>query len=426
MALHAGQASVYSALKRREDRRWAARFRVVVAGRRWGKTHEARTELVTRALRMGAGRYWYLGPTLKAAKDIFWEDLKAVIDRSWLADKSESELYIRLRNDAELRLHGADDPDSLRGRPLRFALFDEFADMKARTWAEVIRPSLADWKAPALFIGTPKSFNHFHEFYERGQNPDPRWDSWQSWQFRSIDNPTLDAEEIEEARRTTDPRTFRQEWEASFEAMAGRAYYAFQRAIHRQAVVLEKIAPVCISFDFNVNPATAVIGQKVADEARIWREVFVTHAGGEATRASAMKAKQLLAEANWKGPIRIYGDPAGTAAKTTGPADHAVLREVFPNATWCIPKAHRHVRDRVAAVNARCQTMDGKHHLVVDHSCVHLMADLEQVTFKDNGDLDKTSNPMLTHASDALGYWIVEDWPLVVKGGAAEGMAHWL
>jgi hypothetical protein len=177
-------------------------------------------------------------------------------------------------------------------------------------------------------------------------------------------------------------------------------------------VALEAALPVCLGFDFNINPATVVIGQGWGADVRVWREAFVTHAGGEATRASALKAKQLLELAGWQWPIRIYGDPAGQSAKTTGPSDHAVLREVFPAATWCINRAAPHVRDRVAAVNARCETMDGQRHFTVDPSCTRLIADLEQVIFEDNGDLDKKSNPLLTHVSDALGYWIHKEWPL--------------
>src|SRR5262245_41605370 len=93
LALHTGgQSEVFKALRRdAETRRWRNRFRVVVAGRRWGKTHDARVEHVSRALKFGPGRYWYIAPTLKAAKDIYWEDLKAIIDPTWLKDKSESE-----------------------------------------------------------------------------------------------------------------------------------------------------------------------------------------------------------------------------------------------------------------------------------------------------------------------------------------------
>jgi hypothetical protein len=173
--------------------------------------------------------------------------------------------------------------------------------------------------------------------------------------------------------------------------------------------------PVCLSFDFNIHPATCVIGQAHGDEPWIWREVWKPFAGGEATRASARGARDLLSAAGWEGPIRIYGDATGKAGKTTGPSDHAVLKDIFPAAAWCIPHENPHVRDRVAAVNARCETMDGQSHMRVDPSCKRLIGDFEQVVFAENGDLDQKTNPDLTHISDACGYWIVKDFPVVKK-----------
>jgi hypothetical protein len=409
LSLHAGQAQCYAS---------PARYHVIVAGRRWGKTHLARTRLIAKALTLGSGRYWYVAPELKLAKDIFWQDLKNAIDPSWLARlPNETELYCRLRNGAEIRLHGADNPDSLRGRGLRDLVLDEYADMKPEVWTEVLRPALADYRASALFIGTPKAYNHFHDLYVRGQ--DAAWPHWQSWQFRSVDNPTLDPNEIEQARAEIDPRTFRQEWEASFESMAGRAYYCFSRQSHVRPVTLDPQLPVCVSFDFNVNPATAVIGQHYHGHIRVWREVFVQMAGGEATHASATGAKRLLDQVGWKGPICIYGDSTGKAAKTTGPSDHAVLRRVFPGASWRIPLEQPHVKDRVAAVNARLESADGAIHTMIDPSCVRLIGDLEQVIYASNGDLDQQTNKMLTHISDAYGYWVVKDYPVVAHQTAA-------
>jgi hypothetical protein len=408
LGLHPLQADVYRSLKR---------FRVVVAGRRWGKTRLAAAELILRGLKGKPGRYWYIGPDRTAAKDILWSQLKAMVDPSWLAKAPmETELAIDLVTGAQLALKGAEEPDRLRGRGLRFVVLDEYADMKPETWEAVIRPQLADYRAPALFIGTPKSFNHLYHLFLLGQQDDAEW---HSWQFRSIDNPLLDPEEIEDARRSTDPRTFRQEWEASFEAMAGRAYYAFSRQHHVQPVTLDPTLPVCVSTDFNINPCCAVIAQVEGQSVRVWREAKTRHAGGEATRATARRCKELLAEAGFRGEVRLYGDPAGSSGKTTGPSDHAVLREIFAGATWCIPRAHPHVRDRVAAVNGRCETMLGDRYLAVDPSCVGLIADLEQVIFAANGDIDKTSNPELTHLSDALGYLVAREFPAVSRQAVA-------
>lgn len=409
LSLHPAQAEVYKS---------HARFRTLVAGRRFGKTHYSRTRLIAGALQ-APGRYWYIAPTRIMAKDIMWADLKQAIDRTWLAAAPmETELRVVLKGGGEIHLHGAEDPDNLRGRPLRGTIFDEFADIKVEAWSEAIRPALSDYKGWADFIGTPKSYNHLYEHFLRGS--DPQQPDYASWQFRTVDNPFIDPAEVEAARADMDERTFRQEYEASFEAMAGRIYYAFLRALDVKTVTLDSALPVSISFDFNVNPATCVIGQGRQDECRVWREVFVTHAGGEATKACAMQAKRLLAEANWHGAIRLYADASGVSVKTTGPSDHAAVREVFPGASWHVPGANPHVRDRYAAVNSRAQTSDGQRHLTVDPSCRHLIADLEQVIFAENGEADKKSNPLLTHISDAFGYWVVREWPVVRKttGGA--------
>jgi hypothetical protein len=391
-----------------------ARFKVLAAGRRWGKTELALAQLLTACMDVNrVGVYRYIAPTQKLARKTLWRrKLKRVLHPTWLLkEPNETNLEVWFKTGSILEVLGADDPDGLRGEGVRGAVLDEYADMAEETWPEAVRPSLADMRGWALFIGTPKSFNHFHTLYERGH--DPAHPTWRSWQFKSLDNPLLDADEVEEARRTTDPRTFRQEWEASFEALKGRAYYAFNRTYHVKPVELVNGLPVCISFDFNIHPATAVIGQQHGDEPWVWREAWIEHAGGEATRSAAQAAKDYLAKSGWSGEVRIYGDPAGKAGKTTGPSDHAVLKEVFPGARWCIPSGPPHVKDRVAAVNARCETMDGARHLRVDPSCTHLISDLNQVTFLANGDLDKRTNEMLTHVSDALGYWIHQEFPLV-------------
>lgn len=409
LVLHPKQADVYAS---------RARFKVLVAGRRTGKTWYARTRMLSAALQT-PGRYWYIAPTRIMAKDIFWSDLKAACDPSWLRRAPmETELRLDLVGGGEIQLHGGEDPDALRGRRLHGVIFDEFADMALEVWTEAIRPALADTQGWAEFLGTPKAFNHFHDLYLRGQSPEHAGE-WASWQFKTIDNPFIPASEVEAARADMDARSFRQEFEASFEALAGRVYSEFGRQKHIAAVTLERSLPVCVSFDFNINPATAVIGQANRDECRVWREVFLTHTGGEATRSAVAKVQQLLAAAGWRGQVRLYGDASGTAAKTTGPSDHAVVMSAFPGAVWCIPKANPHVRDRIAAVNGRCRTADGQTHLVVDPSCTHVVADLEQVIFADNGELDKKSNPMLTHISDALGYWVHQDWPPVSKIAAA-------
>lgn len=405
LSLHrGGQSEVY---------RDSHRFRVVVAGRQWGKTMLALVILLKWALTRRDQRFWYVAPDHQMAKDIIWADLKRTCHPSWLlCDPMETETRIKFVTGSEIQLKGADDPSKLRGRKIGGVVLDEYADMKQEAWTESLEPAIGILQSPVLFIGTPKSFNHFYDLFALGQQPNSEW---KSWQFKSIDNPFFSRVEIERARATKDPRTFRQEYEASFETIGGRAYYAFNRQTHVKPVALERGVPLCVSFDFNVDPATAILGQRVRDEFRVWREVRLTHRGGEATRAAAYAVKQTLLEASWTGIVRVYGDPSGKSAKTTGPSDHAVVREHFHNAEWRIRSAQPHIKDRIEAINSRCETIDGKHHLAVDPHCPHLIADLEQVTMDDLLGASKQTDK--THLSDCLAYVCEYEWP--PRGGLA-------
>mgnify|MGYP003393123579 CR=1 FL=1 len=428
-----------------------ARFRVVVAGRRWGKTTLGKATQLRWAADRGqpGARFGYVAPTYREGRRTFWEDYKASLPDGWARKIDESRLEITYANGARFYLLGADAPDSLRGPGWDGLHLDEYATMKPEAWTSVLRPALADRKGVALFTGTPQAFNHFHDMFVRGQSTQPKDREWASFHYKTLDAEArcelcgcsamrdpeaedawtcpihgpirpighIEASEIESARSDLDERTFRQEFEASFEALSGRIYYAFDRAHNVADVALDPRETACVTFDFNIDPATAVIGARRGDHVYAWREVFLTHRGGEATQSAARAAKQALADIGHVGGVRLYGDATGKSGKTTGPSDHQVIRAEFPGAEWCVPHEQPHTKDRYAAVNSRCCTTTGIRRLVVDPSCRRLIADLEQVIFDDKGVEDQKSNPLLTHISAALGYWIVRDFPPVPMGG---------
>ena len=200
-----------------------SRFRVVVAGRRFGKTYLSTTELIRYAA-LGKNRnVWYVAPTYKAAKDIAWDMLKDEVPKGWILKINESELSMKLRNGSTISLKGAEKPDNLRGRSIDFVVLDEFADMKPETWTEVLRPSLSDRQGHALFIGTPKGRNHFYDLWAQSL------DDWSSFQYTTLQGGNVPETEIEAAKRDLDERTFRQEYEAAFVNYSGIIYYNFDR-----------------------------------------------------------------------------------------------------------------------------------------------------------------------------------------------------
>ena len=95
-------------------------------------------------------------------------------------------MQITLINDVIISLKGADRPETMRGVSLSYLVMDEYADMKPDVWELILRPALADYSAPALFIGTPMGRNHFYDLYrnaEIGDDPD-----FAAWHYTSYDN----------------------------------------------------------------------------------------------------------------------------------------------------------------------------------------------------------------------------------------------
>ena len=197
------------------------RFKIVAAGRRTGKSRLAAWLLIINALQEGKGQVYYVAPTQGQARDIMWSTL---LDLAHPIIKSShiNNLQITLINGCIISLKGADRPETMRGVSLKFLVLDEYADMKPSVWEQILRPALADQKGQALFIGTPMGRNHFYELYRYAELEDD--DSFQAWHFTSYDNPLLDPEEIDTAKKSMSSYAFRQEFLASFEAMGSEIF----------------------------------------------------------------------------------------------------------------------------------------------------------------------------------------------------------
>lgn len=190
------------------------RFKVVAAGRRCGKSRLAATTLIIEALRCPPGSaVLYVSPTMGQSRQIIW-DLLLDLGREVISGSHVNNLDITMINGARIYVRGADRPDTLRGVSLTYAVLDEVADIKPEAWEQVIRASLSDKKGHALFIGTPKGRNWFHDLWKQGQE-DVDGD-WKSWHFTTKDNPLIDPTEIESAKKTLSSFAFKQEYLASF------------------------------------------------------------------------------------------------------------------------------------------------------------------------------------------------------------------
>jgi len=372
------------------------RFRVVIAGRRFGKTHLAIRELCFHAKEPNK-EVWYIAPTYKMAKQIVWKKLKNKLqDLNWVKKHNETELTLQLRNGSTISLKGADNYDSLRGVGLDFIVLDEFADIDPEAWYETLRPTLSDKQGRALFIGTPKGIGNWS--YEVYQNTLEDPDNWHSFQFTTIDGGQVPLEEIEQARRDLDERTFRQEYLATFETFSGRIYYGFDRS-HNVKIWNKPIPDVLyIGMDFNIDPMSAVIATREGDIIHVIDEIRLFS-------SNTQEAVDEIKSRYGRSKIWVYPDPAGHQRKSS--AGGATDITILSNAGFIVkaPRHHTPVRDRINAVNSRLCSSSGVRQLFIDPKCKYTIEGLERQVYKE-GSSQPDKDGGYDHMNDALGYAI--------------------
>jgi phage terminase large subunit len=377
----------------------SSRFRVVVAGRRFGKTHLATWELAKAALSGKEKNCWYVAPTYKAAKEIAWDMLQKILPEEYISKKNESSLAITLRNGSVIALKGAEKPDSLRGRALDFAIMDEFADMKPITWTEVLRPSLSDREGNAMWIGTPKGRNHFYDLWTYGVDEHL---GWSSYQFTTLDGGNVSETEIEAARNDLDERTFKQEYEAAFVNYSGIIYYNFSRE-ESVRKIFDDGTPLHIGMDFNLDPMSAVVCIRQGQDLLAIDEIVMY---GSNTDEMVDEIKTRYPDRQ----ITIYPDPASRQRKTSagGRTDLSILQ----NAGFAVrvKTSHPAIRDRINAVNSRLKSGRGRH-LFVDPKCKQTIKSLERQTYKE-GTSQPHKDDGFDHMNDALGYLVEFLYPV--------------
>ena len=383
------------------------RFRVAVCGRRrrFGKTYLAIRELAKFA-RLPNQECTYLAPSYRMAKQIVWDKLKLRLSNlNWISKVNETDLNITLRNGSKIRLRGADNFDSLRGISNDFLVMDEFAWINEKAWTEVLRPTLSDRKGHAMFISTPVGKNNWAYDLFCMQQQDP--DNWASFQFTTLDGGNVEPEEIEQARRDLDIRTFRQEYEATFETAGNRVYYAFEREHNVKPWTGGNITSIEVGMDFNVNPMCAAVfarsGQEVwaIDEIQMYSSNTQEVVDEIRARYPQIRPERVFA----------YPDPAGSArsTKSGGVTDHIILR----NAGFVVkaPRAHHPVRDGINAVNSMLCNSQGQRRFFVDPRCKNIIECLEKFGYKPDTQVpDKESG--FDHLGDAMRYYFDYVFPV--------------
>lgn len=390
----------------------AHRFRVLNCGRRFGKTVLAIEEMVGVAIAKKDRRVAYFAPTRDDAREITWSMLCKKVENV-TTYKNESLLQIKIMTvdggESMIALYGWESVQERgKGRGLAndFIVLDEVATYRNfwAGWNEVLSPTLIDRAGSAMFISTPKGFNHFYDLY----NMELKDKNYKSYHFTSYDNPHVPVEELEREKATKPPETFAQEYMAEFKKMQGLVYKEFDREKH---LYDEEFPPQLVkqfqyigAVDFGYRNPAAVL------HAYWTGERLLIHDEWYKRERTDIQIAEYVAAAKFR---EVYPDPENQGAIEELRRLNVNVREV--------QKGPNSVKSGIQSVREMLIRGD----LLINKRCVNLISEFEMYSYDDDrNQRNEPENPIKAndHALDALRYLVSSLLPVIQRNTFIENM----
>lgn len=363
------------------------RFRVVVCGRKFGKTTLDSEEIKGKAIAKDSQRILYMAPTLGDARRLMWDRLRSEL-RGAIDKENDTRLELKVRTQdggtSDIFLGSWELVDNYRGDEFDFILADEVQDYRNFWvgWHEAMRPTLTPRQGTALFTGTPKGFNHYYDLFNV-QYKDP---DYKSFKFTTYDNPFIPVDEIEKAKKEMTEDRFAQEYLADFRKSEGLVFKEFDRERHLFSEPVYGFSESLGGVDFGYTNPTAVLDVKLKEGAYyVTGELYRTQMTDEET-ADYVASKRYN---------KVYPDPAQPQSIEVMKRKGVNVREVIKG------------KDSIQAGIDRIRELFKQNKLFIHTSCINLISELETYSYADKSPYrNANENPIdeYNHAIDALRY----------------------
>lgn len=324
--------------------------------------------------------------------------------------------------------------DALRGFEIASFWIDEARDLKLEAF-QVMMGRLRDKKADSLqgrITTSPSGFNWIYDFFHvHGEH---HTNDFKIISGSSYLNTYLPDGYVDTLKANYSEEFYKQEILGEFvNIYQGQAYtqFSFSNIVESNPFseyAVHPMLPVAIGLDFNVGHMAWCFAQKRVDEVYFFDELFVR---GTNTQECAPVLVQKLLDIHpqiKKVGVILAGDASGKANKTSsaGQTDYDIICMALDEA--CIPwhnqtpESNPLVKDRVNTMNAKFKNSAGKSSISVHKRCTNLIKDFERVSWKQGANgalLDQTTDPSLSHMSDAAGYVVCALAPIGYSNGSA-------
>lgn len=372
---------------------------------------------------LNPGRTGLLGaPTYPMLRDATQTTLLEILEQNRIGyDFNKGENILMLRDTgSRILFRPVEDFERLRGTNLAWFGLDELTYTPREAWTRMIA-RLRDPKAKSLgafAVWTPKGFDWVYRTFVS----EPRTKDFDFVQARPRENSFLlnqFPQYYDNLQSCYDETFFRQEVLGEYlNLTGGTVYSAFSRATHVRKLECNPRLKLYWALDFNVDPLSSVVVQVDNGVAKVIDEIVLRHA------TTLQACEQFVTRyGRHRMPVEIHGDASGYQQRTTGNSDYDIVKEYLEAHTtlkveYMAARSNPSVRDRVILVNRLLRSASGDTSVLVDEKCVELVMDFEQVAYKeDTFQIDKDKDRMRTHASDALGYVLWEQFEMAGTGG---------
>jgi len=389
----------------------------LVAGFGAGKSYAGTLKTIIKKLQYPTVKVAYYLPTYPHIRDIAFEKFPEMCEELGLfyqLNKSDKELIIK--DFGSIIFRNMSEPEYIIGYEVGYSLIDECDILPKQKMAKAFKQILARNRSPLPdkmpnqvdVVGTPEGYRWFYDRFVTNES-----DKYKLIRARTMDNPHLPENYIETLKEDYDERLLEQYLMGEFVNVNGSAvYHCFDRDAHVcDNLDINPALPLIISWDFNISPYNACFFIQiingvvtVVDNAIIYNKPVVDTIAHIKEKFGHLGAQLFSAT--------IYGDAAGKA-RSQGTAQ--TNYEFIKDAGWhklMIKTANPRVQDRINVFNSMLRNGNGDVKMAICARNTELIADLEQLSYDDKGQVDK-SNTALSHASDSVGYYLEYEHRLV-------------
>jgi hypothetical protein len=327
----------------------------------------------------------------------------------------------------QLWFKSAEHAAAIAGPSVAFAGVDEPGSIEERAWkntvARVRNPGAKLRQTVAS--GTPEGLNWMMDYFFDPERPD----RYKVYRMATTENTALPPNYLAQVSENATEAEIQSYVEGKPSNLTGAlAYPMFDERLHWIATVAPNPhLPLVLAFDFNVNPMVCIVGQTVAGPAGPEAHVIdaVVLYGGSTVDQTCDEI--LKRYPSWAAGVIVYGDATGKSRHVKSlRSNYDMIRDRLRLMVRDPGLFKIKVRDsnppvvnRVNAVNRLLKDATGRTRLWLRktepaRTCYtrELVRSLQRTKKKDDGDIEKKSGETITHAAEALGYWIEPEWPV--------------